>query len=59
MVAERVAVPETTGQVDPLQWLPESQAAVVAHLPEIMLALRSEVSLWFLAMGLPLRKKPA
>ncbi|CAE7846871.1 unnamed protein product [Symbiodinium microadriaticum] len=37
VVADRVAIPAEAGQVDPLQWLPEEQAAVVSHLPEIML----------------------
>ena len=37
VVAARVAVPEEAGAVDPLVWLPEGQAAVLANLPELRL----------------------
>ena len=37
VVAARVAVPEEAGTVDPLVWLPEGQAAVLANLPELRL----------------------
>ena len=36
-MAARVAVPEEAGTVDPLVWLPEGQAAVLANLPELRL----------------------
>ncbi|CAE7682844.1 unnamed protein product [Symbiodinium sp. CCMP2592] len=37
VAAERVAVPETAGMVDPLDWLPPGQAAVVENLEELRL----------------------
>ena len=42
VTAERVAVPERAGRVDPLEWLPEAQARVVADLE----GLRKEPHLW-------------
>ena len=37
VAADRVAVPETAGVVDPLDWLPPGQAAVVEHLEDLRL----------------------
>ncbi|CAE7804395.1 unnamed protein product [Symbiodinium sp. CCMP2592] len=37
VAADRVAVPELAGVVDPLDWLPPSQAMVVEHLEDIRL----------------------
>ena len=42
VTATRVAVPEKAGRVDPLQWLPDEQAEVVAGLE----SLRREPHLW-------------
>eukprot|EP00439_Symbiodinium_sp_Y106_P053850 s3531_g7.t1 len=37
VVAARVAVPEEAGNVDPVAWLPEGQAALLANLPALRL----------------------
>ena len=42
VTATRVAVPQKAGRVDPLEWLPEDQAEVVADLSR----LRREPHLW-------------
>ena len=37
VVAERLAIPEKAGQVDPLDWLPPDRAEVVKHLADVRL----------------------